>query len=90
MNKPVAPLLIALMATLAACSPAKTPVNQLTFEALEKVAQDCQATGKIATDNYCKEAAVVYGQKSFQKKEAERLDRAQKEKYDTKIDIPKF
>lgn len=36
------------------------PVESLTFEEKEAIAKECQANGKIATDDYCKQVASVY------------------------------
>ena len=49
-----------LFVVVGACAPSKTPVEQLTFEQKAEITKACEANGKIATDDYCKEVAVVY------------------------------
>lgn len=66
----------AIGAFLAACEPAKTPVDKLSYEQLEKVVESCFANGKIATDNYCKEADVVYEPQRAARKEKARVKKA--------------
>jgi hypothetical protein len=58
---------------LAACEPGKEPVEKLSFEQLQKVVETCKSTGKIATDNYCKEAVAVYGPQDRARREKARI-----------------
>jgi hypothetical protein len=62
----------------------RIPVDKLSFDELQRVTEDCQKTGKIVTDNYCKEAGYVFQKKDWEKREQNRLDRARKESYPTK------
>ncbi|BBB58338.1 hypothetical protein UNDKW_0065 [Undibacterium sp. KW1] len=55
------------------CEAAKGPVEKLTFEQLETAFKSCKSTGKTATDNYCKEVAVVYEDQSVKRHEKARL-----------------
>lgn len=69
-------LLIPIVLTLSACEPARESVDKLSFEQLEKVVKTCSSTGKIATDDYCKEALAVYGPKDWERKEKARVAKA--------------
>lgn len=69
-------LFIPVALILSACEPAREPVDKLSFEQLEKVVQTCSSTGKIATDDYCKEALAVYGPKDRERREKARVAKA--------------
>lgn len=87
--RPVIPLGVAV--AMSACSPdPRPPVDQLSFEALEKVATDCAKTGAVATDEYCKRANVVYGPKLHRKKEEERLRKVKEREVPTGGSLPNF
>ena len=61
---------------LAACEPAKEPIEKLTFEQLQQAVETCKSTGKIATDNYCKEALAVYEPQDRARREKARIAKA--------------
>lgn len=73
-KKSIFTLSISLLAS--ACGPAKEPVEKLSFEQLETVVKTCRSTGKIATDDYCKEATAVYEPKALNRHEKERVAKA--------------
>ncbi|RZI40357.1 hypothetical protein EGT07_23735 [Herbaspirillum sp. HC18] len=68
----------------------RTPIEKLSFAELKAVVEGCQKSGKIVTDNYCKEAAYVFERKDLEKREQDRLARAKKEKYEGKVPVPSF
>ena len=48
-----------LFVVVGACAPSNTPVEQLTFEQKAEITKACEANGKIATDDYCKEVEKI-------------------------------
>lgn len=65
--------LVLVAAMLLACERSRTPVEKLSFEDLTKVVETCRKTGKIATDDYCKEANAVYGPEAYLRHERARV-----------------
>lgn len=63
-------LLLCFTLILAACEQHK-PVESLTYEEKEAITKECQANGKIQTDDYCKQVASVYGDE-YVKREQEK------------------
>lgn len=62
-------------AALVGCVP--RPVNELNFDELAKAAHECDATGRTATDDRCKQVQLVYGTRLQKRAEEERLARVQ-------------
>jgi hypothetical protein len=75
---------LCLVPSLVGCLEGKRPVEKLSFDELQRVAEDCQRTGKVATDDYCKEASHVFAWKDREKREQDRLAKVRKETYPTK------
>ncbi len=67
----------------AACSESKVSPDKLTYEQQEQIVGECLKTGKIATDNYCKEVAAVYGPEERRRHERARLKKELAEKPQT-------
>lgn len=64
--------LLSLVLFIAGCQKNK-PVESLTYEEKEAITKECQANGKIQTDDYCKQVAFVYGEEFVKRsKEAAR------------------
>lgn len=51
--------LLSLVLLVTACQKHK-PVESLTYEEKEAITKECQANGKIQTDDYCKQVSFVY------------------------------
>jgi hypothetical protein len=77
----------AVILLIAACGESKVSPDKLTFEQQEQISKDCQKTGKIATDNYCKEVAAVYFPEERRRHEKARLAKELAEKPETKLNM---
>lgn len=62
-----------------------TKVETLALEQLRPIVAECQMTGKIATDEYCREAGYVFERKDQDQREKDRVAREKREVYDTKM-----
>jgi len=80
-------IIILIVLLGAACSESKVSADKLTYEQQEKIAAECQKTGKIATDDYCKEVSAVFFPEERRRHEKARLAKELAEKPDTKINM---
>ena len=87
MNLIKAVIVISVGMLAAACGESKVSPDKLAFEQQEKIALECQKTGKIATDDYCKEVAAVYWPEERRWHEKARLAKELAEKPQTKINM---
>ena len=62
--------LFGLLLVIGGCAPAKTPVEQLTFEQKAEITKACETNGKVMTDDYCKEVTIVYTTELYAKADA--------------------
>ena len=63
--------LFGLLVVVFGCAPAKVPVDQLTFEQKAEITKACEANGKVATDDYCKEVGLIYTTELYAKRDSE-------------------
>ena len=80
-------IVVSLGLLAAACSESKVSPDKLTYEQQEQIVGECLKTGKIATDNYCKEVAAVYGPEERHRHEQARLKKELSEKPQTSINM---
>ena len=87
MNATKGIFVVSLGILVAACSESKVSPDKLTFEQQEQIVGECLKTGKIATDNYCREVAAVYGPEERRRHEQARLKKELAEKPQTSINM---
>ncbi|WKB50508.1 hypothetical protein [Eleftheria terrae] len=71
---------IVMLALLAAgCDKApessNKPVESLSYEEKQAIVEQCDKSGKLATDSYCKEVVHVYSKERHDRKEQERVSK---------------
>lgn len=70
----------------------RQPVERLDFEAMGFIVRDCNSSGRLASDDYCKQVTTAYEQQRYQRAEQQRLEkvRARALSMDTTGELPEF
>lgn len=58
---------------------ARTSPKDLSIEQLRVIKTECESTGKMATDDYCKEVAYVYEKRFLSERRQQRLKKTEQE-----------
>jgi len=72
---------------IVACGESKVSPDKLTYEQQQQIVDECRKTGKIATDDYCKQVAAVFGPANYRHREQARLAKELAEKPKTTLNM---